>query len=172
MKSARSRIGQRSAAVAAALLLLGCSETPTEPSAATPPQPGRWSLTSQVTAASGSLCAPLPDVGRVGQTTFQLQRFGDVVAFSMDDRVGWVSYSALANGPSFAATSTRSMPLQDSQCLAYDAINDEGWTWRFSLSGTFSDDFSRFSATEVWTFTDSYTGESVTRAFSWSATRL
>lgn len=156
-----------------ALLLAGCNESsPTEPKLVaptpsasaptpTPPPPEIWSLTSQVTGATGGFCIYLPDVGSVFRTTFVLQRSGNSVSFLMTDPIDWEGYTATLTGLNFTAT----IPAFDSgagMCTHYRQLE--------SLSGSFSEDSRHLSATEVWSFAlDS--GEVVTRTFHWSASR-
>jgi hypothetical protein len=168
MDTAPIRIVRHLTAAAAALLVLACSDSsPTEPQTS-PPLPGRWRLTTQVTAAEGNACVPLPELGTATETTFQLQRNVDVVSFVMDDRASRVSYSAFLNGRSVTATSHRAAIVEDHPCL-FDEFFDFSAT--FTLSGTFSEDINRFTATETWAL-DFGGGHVVTRTFSWSAQRL
>lgn len=166
----------RTAALAATLapvFLVGCNDSsPTEPKLVVVPTPtpqptpvaaqGTWSLTSTVTAASGSFCIFLPSVGQSFHTTFTIQRNGDLVTFVMPDPIDWEQYTVAQSGLSFA-----SAPLvADSgmgMCARYRQT--EG------LTGAFSADGNQVTASESWSFAlDS--GETVTRTFSWSASRI
>ena len=95
-------------------------------------------------------------------TTFDLIKSGSSVKFVMEDPFDWESYAATLDGVNFTATN----PTVDSghwMCMHYSQTS--------SLSGTFSEDGNRLTATEIWTLAlDS--GEKVTTTFRWSANRL
>jgi hypothetical protein len=154
-------------AAAAAFLLMSCSDSsPTEPQTS-PPLPGRWTLTAQVISAEGTLCFPLPDMGSVARTTFRLQKNADVVFFFMDDPASRVSYAAFLRDRTVSASSRQGTVVEGHACLG-DGETAPSTDYAFTLKGTFSDDFKRFTATEVWTFSP-WLGGTIKRTFSWNA---
>jgi len=157
----------------AAVFVVGCNDSsPTEPKLVVVPTPtaqptptalsGDWSLTETVTAATGSFCIFLPSVGQSFHTTFTVQRSGSQATFVMPDPIDWDQYTVALSGLSFA-----SGPLVwnsgSGMCANYRETN--------SLTGAFSADGNQITAIESWSLTlDS--GETVTRTFSWSASRI
>jgi hypothetical protein len=170
MRSSEKNVSSRilPALAATALLLAGCNHSsPTEPGLAGVPTPtpspasqGTWSLTAQVTAATGGFCLHLPTVGDVFHTTFVVERSGKSVSFLMADPMDWASYTATSNGLNFTASIAGDSG--SFMCAHYRQMQ--------SLSGSFSEDGNHLSATEVSSFTlDS--GEVVTRTLFWTADR-
>lgn len=155
------------AAVAAALILASCddSASPTAPKVVATPNPSSfWNNTVQEiarTTGPGNCLGGSGD-GQVSQTSFELRRTGDSVVFVPPDPIDFPTYTGTVNGANFTATS----PADDGGSFPPCGHN------RFtgSLSGRFSEDGNRLTATEVWSYTfDSGTVWTIT--ISWSASR-
>lgn len=129
--------------------------TPAGPSAAT-----QWDLTSEVVGDTGpDFCIWTAKVGMIFHGTYTITRNGSSLSFVPADTIDWESYQATIQGTSFAASNptTGGFP----SCTNYGQSS--------SLSGSFSTDGSRLTATEIWTFTPESGQKAVT--FQWTATR-
>ncbi|HTO77060.1 MAG TPA: hypothetical protein VMQ61_13370 [Thermoanaerobaculia bacterium] len=134
--------------------------TATPASAAQRAPDGVWDLTDEVVGDSGpDFCIYLPPIGAVFHGTYTIARSGNTLNFMPEDVVDWSSYIATLQGTTFTASNP---PIAESDCARYDESS--------SLSGSFSADYTRLSATETWSFRlDS--GQTKTLTFQWSAVR-
>jgi hypothetical protein len=122
----------------------------------------QWDLSSQVVGDTGpDFCIWTAKVGMVFHGTYTITRNGNSVSFVPADIVDWESYQATIQGASFAA-SHQSFEGSQYFCTRYGQSA--------SLSGSFSPDGNRLTATEIWTFTPD-SGQVKTVTFQWSATR-
>jgi hypothetical protein len=160
------------AAAGWAVLLMGCRDSSTvsgprgaqgPPATPTPaPEPGAslWELTDEVVGDSGpDFCIHTPKVGMTFQGTYTIFRQGNALSIVPEDIVDWNSYQATLQGSNFTASNP---PLAENDCAHYLQSS--------SLSGSFSADLTRLTATETWSFQlDS--GQVKTLTFRWSAVR-
>jgi len=174
-------LGRLAAAFASVALLLACKDSvsptqpkfvatpaPMQPPSATPtptPTPAssevsQWDLTDQVVADAGpDFCIWTAKLGMVFHGTYTIRRTGNSLSFTPADIVDWESYTATLQGASFTASNP---PIEETDCAHY---------WQSSsLSGSFSPDGRRLTATEIWSFTPD-SGQVKTVTFQWSAVR-
>jgi hypothetical protein len=158
------------------LLAVACTGTPqvtaptpvpTTSAAPIPPAPASlpsdsWNVTIQTLSDSGpSFCIYQPSVGSTFHGNYQLVWNGDTVMFVPPDPFDWDWFTAKVSGLNFAA-STGPYGSGSGMCAHYIQAS--------TLSGSFSPDYSSFTATVRWSFTlDS--GQIETITFSWVGTR-
>ena len=137
---------------------------PATPTAAAAAHSDKWDLTSRVIGDDGpDFCIHTAKVGGVYRGIYTIRQNGNTVSFSPADFIDWESYSGTLQGTSFTASNA---PLEfgpaNGMCAHYFQSS--------TLSGSFSPDFTRLTATETWSFRlDS--GQVKMLTFQWSAVR-
>jgi len=133
------------------------------PTPSAPSVVGQWALTSQVVGDTGpDFCIWTAKVGMVFHGFYTISQNGSSLSLVPADTVDWESYRATLQGTSFAATNPTLGGSSQYSCTNYGQSS--------SLSGSFSPDGSRLTATEIWTFTPD-SGHVKTVTFQWTATR-
>ena len=121
-----------------------------------------FNVVIQTTAVTGpSFCIWTPPVGATFNGDYGVSWGGSVVAFSPPDPIDWDGFTGTLDGLRFTAMN----PPESSgagMCAHYQQTS--------TLSGTFSPDYSSFTATETLSLTPD-SGEARVVTFSWSGTR-
>jgi hypothetical protein len=148
--------------------------TPTPPPAPAPRIPGglageEWKLTTRIVDVTGpNACRGGLVVGSTNDWWMLVSRSGTAVTFLYDIRnypTDHTLYVGSGNGLDFTAISNDYTQVHPCGSVSFE--------WRSTnVSGRFSEDGGSLTATEVWSYTNTATGDTFSFSYSWVASRF